>query len=69
MKRFARWIYILLLVYFSAEILWRRWMWQQIPTQVSAVLVYSVLGVNCVVVILLAFKAASGNRLRRVARE
>jgi hypothetical protein len=51
--KFAKWIYIALLTYFSAEILWRRWIWQQIPTQVSAALVYSVLAVNGIVLVVL----------------
>jgi|GEM_PF-3861161 len=51
--KFAKWIYVVLLAYFSAEILWRRLMWQQIPTQVSATLIYSVLAVNGIVLVVL----------------
>lgn len=46
MKRKLAWLPLLLLTYLSLEILFRRWVWHQIPTQASALFVYALLIVN-----------------------
>jgi TRAP-type C4-dicarboxylate transport system permease small subunit len=46
MKSKARWLVFFLLLAFSGEILLRRWVWNQVPSQISPVWVYVALIVN-----------------------
>jgi len=50
-KRWFILMYVGLLTYFSLEILVRRWLWSQIPTQGSTVFVYGLLASNGWVVV------------------
>jgi len=62
-KRSLMWLYALLLTYLTVDIVLRRWLWDQVPTQVTAPLVYGVIVAN--IMVLSSFFAP---RLRRAAR-
>jgi len=52
----VHWIYFALLVWGTVLILIRRWYWDQVPTQVSASVVYLTLVINACWIALLIFR-------------
>ena len=60
-KRRAALLYSFSLVYLSVEILFRRWFWDQLPTQVSSPLVYAVILANAMLVFKLFRSFVSGS--------
>jgi hypothetical protein len=63
LKKLLSWIPIFLIAYWSLEIIFRRWYWEQIPTQVGSPVVYFVLSVN-LLVISFCILAAKGGKSR-----
>ena len=41
------------LLYFAGEILWRRWVWRQLPTQVSPLAVYALVVLDVVLALVI----------------
>jgi hypothetical protein len=52
----VHWLYFALLVWGTVLILLRRWCWNQVPTQVSAPVVYLTLIINACWIALLIFR-------------
>ena len=57
----------LLLFYFSVEIIFRRWVWNQVPTQFSAPWVYGLVLLNTVLI--LCFVWQIGKRVKKTKTE
>jgi len=56
-----RWLPALALFYWSGEILVRRWIWHQLPTQVSPLVVYSLLAINACLLVTLRPRVSKGS--------
>lgn len=63
LKATARWIYALTLGGLSADILFRRFVWNQIPTQLPTALVYGVLLLNGFLIAFLFRRRAPSTRM------
>ena len=56
-KVILKMLYVSMLLYLSLEILFRRFIWKQIPTQISAFTVYAILLLNGFVIYRFLFQA------------
>jgi len=59
-KSLQRWVYGALLAWLTAEILVRRWVWHQVPTQVPTGVVYATVAVNVGVLMWMVWRARAG---------
>lgn len=59
-----KWLYVSLLTYFTGEIILRRELWGQVPTQIPALVVFATLAINSFVLWRLLVRAvpAVGSR-------
>ncbi len=60
-KQILKWIYCIVLAELSIEILVRRWIFMQIPTQVGVLTTYAVIAINGFVLAMICFGRPSGS--------